>query len=127
MGDDSVPALPIETILRRACPRTAPCQGPGVAPGSGWPGLAGTIEAIGSFLSGRRGPGMPGSAQVFCDRISYWAGQLRAAGMPGGMDALRARPSLDLLLSIDSRPAPPAPESSPPQDGPARDADPARD
>src|SRR5215469_9036921 len=30
-------------------------------------GHAGTIEAIGSVLSGRRGPGMPGSAEAFAD------------------------------------------------------------
>ena len=38
-------------------------------------------------------------------RITWWARQLRAAGMAGGMDTLRARAALDLLLDQDSRPA----------------------
>ena len=38
-------------------------------------------------------------------RITWWARQLRAAGIEGGMDVLRARAALDLLLDQDSRPA----------------------
>jgi uncharacterized protein DUF222 len=38
-------------------------------------------------------------------RITWWARQLRAAGAEGGMDVLRARAALDLLLNYDSRPA----------------------
>ncbi|HEX5303911.1 MAG TPA: DUF222 domain-containing protein, partial [Streptosporangiaceae bacterium] len=38
-------------------------------------------------------------------RITWWARQLRAAGVAGGMDVLRARAALDLLLDDDSRPA----------------------
>ena len=38
-------------------------------------------------------------------RITWWARQLRAAGIAGGMDVLRARAALDLLLDQDSRPA----------------------
>jgi len=38
-------------------------------------------------------------------RITWWARQLRAAGIAGGMDVLRARAALDLLLNQDSRPA----------------------
>jgi uncharacterized protein DUF222 len=38
-------------------------------------------------------------------RITWWARQLRAAGIGGGMDVLRARAALDLLLDQDSRPA----------------------
>ena len=40
-------------------------------------------------------------------RITWWAGQLRAAGLAGSMDELRARAYLDLLLDTDSRPATP--------------------
>ncbi|HEU5387041.1 MAG TPA: DUF222 domain-containing protein [Streptosporangiaceae bacterium] len=38
-------------------------------------------------------------------RVTWWARQLRAAGIEGGMDMLRARAALDLLLNYDSRPA----------------------
>jgi hypothetical protein len=38
-------------------------------------------------------------------RVTWWARQLRAAGIAGGMDMLRARAALDLLLNQDSRPA----------------------
>jgi len=47
-------------------------------------------------------------------RICWWAGELKRAGLDGGMDELRARAFLDLLLGKDSRPgqdgvpAPPA-------------------
>jgi hypothetical protein len=39
-------------------------------------------------------------------RITAWAGELKAAGLGGGMDELRARAYLDLLLGKDSRPRP---------------------
>jgi hypothetical protein len=38
-------------------------------------------------------------------KITWWARQLQAAGVAGGMDVLRARAALDLLLNYDSRPA----------------------
>ena len=38
------------------------------------------------------------------ERITAWAGELKAAGLDGGMDELRARAYLDLLLGKDSRP-----------------------
>jgi len=38
-------------------------------------------------------------------RITAWARQLKAAGLEGGMDELRARAYLDLLLGKDSRPS----------------------
>jgi hypothetical protein len=47
-------------------------------------------------------------------RITWWARQLRAAGIEGGMDVLRARAALDLLLDQDSRPA--ARRGTPPAD-----------
>src|SRR5206468_12097451 len=34
----------------------------------------------------------------------WWAGELRKAGLEGGMDELRARAFLDLVLGKDSRP-----------------------
>jgi hypothetical protein len=39
------------------------------------------------------------------DRITWWAGELKRAGLDGGMDAIRARAYLDLLLNKDSRPS----------------------
>src|ERR1039457_4029070 len=38
-------------------------------------------------------------------RITWWAKQLRAAGLDGDMDQLRARAYLDILLNKDSRPS----------------------
>ena len=40
------------------------------------------------------------------DRITAWARELKAAGLDGGTDELRARAYLDLLLGKDSRPRP---------------------
>jgi hypothetical protein len=53
-------------------------------------------------LAGRELP----SAQVLAadQRITAWARQLRAAGLDGDMDVLRARAYLDFLLGMDSRP-----------------------
>jgi hypothetical protein len=40
-----------------------------------------------------------------CDqRIRWWAGELKRAGLEGGLDDLRARAFLDLVLGKDSRP-----------------------
>ena len=52
-------------------------------------------------LAGRELP----SAQVLAadQRITAWARQLRAAGLGGDMDVLRARAFLDILLGMDSR------------------------
>jgi uncharacterized protein DUF222 len=52
-------------------------------------------------LAGRELP----SAQVLAadQRITAWARELRAAGLDGDMDVLRARAYLDLLLGMDSR------------------------
>jgi hypothetical protein len=38
------------------------------------------------------------------ERITWWADELRKAGLEGGTDAIRARALLDLLLNKDSRP-----------------------
>jgi hypothetical protein len=60
-------------------------------------------------LAGRELP--PAEVLAADQRITWWARQLKAAGLDGSMDELRARAYLDLLLDTDSRPATP--------DGPA--------
>ena len=58
-------------------------------------------------LMGRELP--PAEVLAADQRISWWARQLKKAGLDGDMDILRARAYLDLLLNKDSRPAvPPA-------------------
>jgi hypothetical protein len=48
---------------------------------------------------------LPPDEVLACDqRICWWAGELRQAGLEGGMDELRARGFLDLILGQDSRP-----------------------
>src|SRR5690242_12800802 len=50
---------------------------------------------------------LPPDEVLACDqRICWWAGELKQAGLEGGMDELRARAYLDLLLGKDSRPRP---------------------
>ncbi|MGB6579703.1 MAG: DUF222 domain-containing protein [Streptosporangiaceae bacterium] len=56
-------------------------------------------------LAGRELP--PAEVLAADQRITWWARQLRAAGLAGSMDELRARAYLDLLLDTDSRPATP--------------------
>ena len=60
-------------------------------------------------------------------RIRSWAEELRKAGLDGGMDELRARAYLDLLLGKDSRPRAQDTEAAgPPADaGPLPGAGPA--
>jgi hypothetical protein len=53
-------------------------------------------------LMGRELP--PDEVLAADQRISWWAGELRTAGLEGGMDELRARAFLDLVLGQDSRP-----------------------
>jgi hypothetical protein len=48
-------------------------------------------------LAGRELP--PAEVFVADQRITWWAGELRKAGLDGGMDELRARALLDLLLA----------------------------
>jgi hypothetical protein len=69
-------------------------------------------------LAGRELP----SAEVLAadQRITWWAGQLKAAGLPGDMDVLRARAYLDILLGLDSRPAPATPAAGAGPDGSTR-------
>jgi hypothetical protein len=72
-------------------------------------------------LAGRELP--PDQVLAADERITAWAQQLRDAGLEGGMDELRARAFLDLLLGQDSRPRPAGgPQSvgsQPGQPGPA--------
>ena len=50
---------------------------------------------------------LPPDVVLACDqRIRWWAGELGKAGLAGGVDELRARALLDLLLDKDSRPRP---------------------
>ncbi len=53
-------------------------------------------------LMGRELP--PDEVLAADQRISWWAGELKKAGLDGDMDLLRARAYLDLLLGKDSRP-----------------------
>src|SRR6266567_5478816 len=55
-------------------------------------------------LMGRELP--PDEVLAADQRIAWWAGELKKAGLEGGMDELRARAYLDLLLGKDSRPGP---------------------
>jgi len=60
-------------------------------------------EASGNAgLAGRELP--PAQVLAADQRATAWAGELKRAGLDGGMDALRARAFLDILLGIDSRP-----------------------
>jgi hypothetical protein len=54
-------------------------------------------------LAGRELP--PDQVLAADERITGWARELKAAGLEGGTDELRARAYLDLLLGKDSRPA----------------------
>jgi hypothetical protein len=57
-------------------------------------------------LMGRQLP--PAEVLAADQRITWWAKELRKAGLDGDMDQLRARAYLDILLSKDSRPVRPA-------------------
>ncbi|HEX5290393.1 MAG TPA: hypothetical protein VFX25_16145, partial [Streptosporangiaceae bacterium] len=54
-------------------------------------------------------PFTPDEVLAADQRITAWARELRKAGLEGGMDVLRARAFLDLLLGKDSRPRRPRP------------------
>jgi hypothetical protein len=56
--------------------------------------------------AGLAGRELPAAEVLAMDqRITWWARELQAAGVEGGMDLLRARALTDLLLNQDSRPA----------------------
>ena len=75
-------------------------------------------------LTGRELP--PAEVLAADQRITWWARQLSKAGLDGGMDLLRARAFLDILLGIDSRPLDARTGSNPSHDAsPARTAAPA--
>ena len=61
-------------------------------------------------LAGRELP--PDEALAADERITAWAHELRKAGLDGGMDEIRARAYLDLLLGKDSRPGESQPAAS---------------
>ena len=66
-------------------------------------------------LAGRELP--PAGVLAADQRINWWARQLKAAGLEGSMDELRARAYLDLLLGKDSRPG----QDTPGHDTPGHD------
>ena len=66
-------------------------------------------------LMGRELP--PDEVLAADQRISWWAGELKRAGLDGGMDELRARAFLDLVLGTDSRPRAPRAADAAGQDG----------
>ena len=74
-------------------------------------------------LMGRELP--PDEVLAADQRISGWAGELKRAGLEGGMDELRARAFLDLVLGKTPAPAPQATDATG-QDG-APGAGPAPD
>jgi hypothetical protein len=61
-------------------------------------------------LAGRELP--PAQALAADQRITWWARQLRSAGLDGDMDHLRAKAMMDILLGMDSRPPVPGPDST---------------
>ena len=77
-------------------------------------------------LTGRELP--PAEVLAADQRITWWARQLRQAGLDGGMDLLRARAFLDILLGIDSRPPDARTGNDPSRDGkPGYDGKPGQD
>ena len=67
------------------------------------PGWSGGPRRRGNAgLAGRELP--PAQVLAADQRVTAWAKELRKAGLEGGMDALRARAYLDILLGMDSRP-----------------------
>ena len=80
-------------------------------------------EASGNAgLAGRELP--PAQVLAADQRVTAWAKELRKAGVEGGMDALRARAFMDILLGMDSRP--PAAESGGVREPQAQRQEPAR-
>jgi hypothetical protein len=71
-------------------------------------------------LMGRELP--PDEVLAADQRISWWAGELKKAGLEGGMDELRARAFLDLVLGKDSRPRQDGAAQQPPGAGAAHGA-----
>src|SRR5579859_4472291 len=74
-------------------------------------------------LAGRELP--PAQVLAADQRLTAWARELRKAGLDGGMDALRARAFLDILLGMDSRPLGSTPTSTGTSTGSGTARDPA--
>ena len=71
--------------------------------------------AEGSGNAGLAGRELPPAEVLAADqRVTAWAKELRKAGVEGGMDALRARAYLDILLGMDSRPLGTKPDATRP-------------
>ena len=70
-----------------------------------WPEDSGNAALVGRELP-------PAEVLAADQRITWWARQLKAAGLDGSMDELRARAYLDLLLDADSRAREPRPRGS---------------
>jgi hypothetical protein len=69
--------------------------------------------AEGSGNAGLAGRELPPAQVLAADqRVTAWAKELRKAGLDGGIDALRARAYLDILLGMDSRPLGSRPDST---------------
>jgi hypothetical protein len=66
-------------------------------------------------LMGRELP--PDEVLAADQRIRWWAGELKKAGLEGGMDELRSRAYLDFLLGKDSRPRDPKATDTTGRDG----------
>jgi hypothetical protein len=76
-------------------------------------------------LAGRELP--PAQVLAADQRVTAWAKELRAAGLDGDMDQLRARAYLDILLGTDSRPPGTRPDGTPGARGHDGDEDTGRD
>jgi hypothetical protein len=70
-------------------------------------------------LAGRELP--PAEVLAADQRVTWWAEQLRKAGLDGTMDQLRARAYIDLLLGLDSRPPAGHDATANDRDGPGPD------
>jgi hypothetical protein len=81
-------------------------------------------EASGNAgLAGRELP--PAEVLAADQRVNAWAKELRKAGLEGGMDALRARAFMDILLGMDSRPLGTKPDGTRQPEDPAQPQAPA--
>ena len=76
----------------------------------------------GSGNAGLAGRELPTAHALAADqRITAWAKELRAAGLDGDMDVLRAKAYMDILLGTDSRPAVPSAAEPPAGESPGGD------
>ena len=94
----------LRAAIARAVIAAAHGDGPRSAarPRPGTPGWSGGPQDTGNAaLLGRELP--PDEVLAADQRITWWAGELKKAGLDGGTDVLRARAFLDLLLGKDSR------------------------